>query len=90
MSISLCLGFALIQLPELGVYVFKHFTKIYSSKNVIETTLVSVAKSDGETNSVRSILETDRCTCSEVLKTTMELSDNLNRRMDLIESKFGR
>ena len=52
--------------------------------------MISVAKAERETSKVRSVLESDMCAKSEVLKTMTELSDNMNRRMDLYESKLER
>ena len=51
--------------------------------------MVSVARPEGETRSVRYALD-NHCTNREALKTKLDLSHNINRRTDLIESKFGR
>ena len=72
------------------MYISRHIKKISSSKNVVKPQLVRGAKSEGEKIGVRSALELDMCTNSEVLKTMAELSHNINRRMDLIESMFDK
>ena len=63
---------------------------MYSIKKVVGTNMISAAKAERETSKVRSVLESGMCTNSEVLKTMVELSDNINRRMDLNESKIER
>ena len=53
--------------------------------------MVSVARPEGEEKSNRSDMELDYCKNSDDIKTLKELSHNdtiLNRRLDVLESKF--
>ena len=80
-------------MPELVLYVSMHVRKIYSRRNIVGPHTVSVARPEGEVRSNKSALELDFSTNSKAIKIMTELSNNvtiINRRLDLIESKFDK